>query len=118
MQIISGVPAKNIMRDLRATYNWFIGKPYADRETSMNVLKYQQKDSFFSADNIIGVINDMLGEAGYETSNAGYYKRVYNAMKEGNKEEKADLIDYLLNGKGIKKESTSSSEVQKLIKKD
>jgi hypothetical protein len=117
-QLMSGLPLKNIMRDLRAMYNWFIGKPYADRADSAAVMKYQQMDSFNTADNLWGVINDRLGEAGWETSNAAYYKRIYNAMKEGNKEEKKDLIDYLLNGKGVKEEKTITSNVNSLAKKD
>ena len=116
-QLFMNVPAKNIMRDMRAMYNWFIGKPYADRETSAAVLKHQARESLVSGDNLIGVLNDWLGDAGYETKNKAYYQRVYEAKKAGNEQEAQSLIDYLLKGKGVKQE-TIDNGVKSLARND
>ena len=123
MQLFTHLPAKNLMRDGRAVYNWITGaseatSPYAWRPTSGNVIRYQSKDTFMTADNLIGVVNQYLGEAGYDTSTTGYYKRVYEAIKAGNTERKESLIDYLLKGKGIKEEKTITQKVNSLAKED
>jgi len=117
VQLFTNVPLKNIMRDGRAMYNWFIGKPYADRETDASVLKYQLQDSLMNADNLIGVINKYLGEAGYQTTNKAYYQRIYDAKKEGREQDAQDMIDYLLNGKGVK-EKTLTDKLRELAKGD
>ena len=95
VQLFTRLPAKNIMRDLRAAYNWFIGKPYANRDTSKAVLGEQFRASFMTADNMVGVIVGKLGEAGYKTSNEGYYGRMYSAMKAGNKQAAEDIKEFL-----------------------
>ena len=117
MQLFTGVPAKNIMRDLRAGWNWFVDQPYAERETSSAVIKGQSEDLFYNADNFIGVVNKWLGEAGFNTDNAGYYERIYEAKKSGNDEAEQDMIDYLINGKGVK-EKTITDKMSSLAKKD
>lgn len=123
IQLFTKLPMKNLMRDGRAMYNFVTGKiesasPYAWRPTNLAVTGYQFWDEFMTADNLIGVFNKYLGEAGYQTDNTAYYKRVYQAMKEGDKEKQADLIDYLLTGKGVKKEDTIWSKVQGFIKEE
>ena len=121
LQLISNVPAKNISRDIRAMFNWFINPDaYAGRETSEAVMKYQFIDALANSDNLAGAINQWLVEAGggYDTSTTGYYKRVYEATKAGNTEEAQNLIDYLLMGKGVKKESTITTKVLGYVKED
>lgn len=118
VQLMSGLPMKNIMRDLRATWNWIGTDPYAKREDSAAVLKYQFMDTMANADNLIGTINSKLGEAGWETSNSAYYKRIYQAQKEGREQDAKDMIDYLLKGKGVKEVKTITSGVNSLAKKD
>ena len=118
MQLFTGVPLKNIMRDGRAMWNWTIAKPYAQRDTNPNVLKYQMTDATMDADNLIGVVNKWLGDAGYDTSVSGYKKRVYEAMKAGNEEQQSGYIDYLLTGKGVKEEKSIWSGVKGYIKED
>lgn len=123
IQLFTKLPMKNLMRDGRAMYNFVTGKiesasPYAWRPTNLAVTGYQFWDEFMTADNLIGVFNKYLGEAGYQTDNTAYYKRVYQAMKEGDQKKQADLIDYLLTGKGVKKEDTIWSKVQGFIKEE
>lgn len=123
VQLFTNLPAKNLMRDARAMQNWVAGmteeySPYAWRKTNENVLNYQTKDAFFSADNVIGTINTLLKDAGYDTSNKGYYKRIYAAKKEGNEQEAQNMIDYLLTGKGVKEEKTINGQLNTLAKND
>ena len=117
VQLFTGVPAKNLMRDGRAMWNWFIDQPYAKRESNAGVMKYQTVDTFFNADNIIGTVNKWMGDAGYKTNNDAYYKRIYAAKKTGNEQKAQDMIDYLLKGKGVDAE-TLKSKMATLAKKD
>lgn len=105
VQLFSGVPLKNLMRDGRAMYN-FVTQPYAQRATSGNVIANQTADLFWNADNFVGVVNNWLGDAGYKTDNAAYKERIYEAMRDGNEEAAQNYIDYLLNGKGVKSEES------------
>ena len=110
-QLFSGLPLKNLMRDARAMWNWAIDQPYANRPTDWNSVKYQTLDTFMNADNLWGVLMDKLGESGYDTSNTGYYQRIYNAKKAGNEDAAQDMISYLLNGKGVKQETINSKMI-------
>ena len=101
IQLFSQLPAKNIMRDLRAMYNWFIGKPYAQRENSAAVLKLQRDAAAMTADNLIGVIVAKLGEAGYKTTNNAYYGRMFQAMQRGDQAEADQIREYLELAKGV-----------------
>lgn len=103
IQLFSNVPLKNLMRDGRAMYNW-VTQPYAERETSGNVIANQTADLFWNADNMFGVVNKWLGDAGYKTDTSAYKKRVYEAMRDGDETAAQNYIDYLLNGKGVKAE--------------
>lgn len=105
VQMFSGVPMKNLMRDGRAMWNWAIEQPYAKRESSGSVIKGQAEDLFYNADNLIGTINKWLGDAGFNTENKAYYQRIYAAKKAGDEKAAQDMIDYLLNGKGVKQET-------------
>ena len=107
-QMVTKLPVKNIMRDLRATYNWALHDPYAKRETSGAVLKYQWTDVMMTADTLLGIINTQLGAAGWETSTNAYIKRIYEAKKAGHTQDAQDMIDYLINGKGVKEKSVTS----------
>jgi hypothetical protein len=117
MQLYTGVPAKNIMRDLRAMWNWTIEQPYAERESSAAIMKGQAEDLFYNADNLIGTLNKWLGDAGFNTNNKAYYQRIYAAKKAGDEQAAQDMIDYLLNGKGVKQE-TIGENMAKLAKAD
>ena len=116
-QLFTNIPAKNIMRDLRAMYNWVTQGAYAKRATSGAVLKEQAKANLATADNIVGVINKWMGEAGYSTSNKAYYARLYDAMKEKNEQKQQELTEYLTLGKGVKAE-TISTNLRTLTKDD
>jgi len=105
VQLFTQLPAKNIMRDLRAMYNFFIGKPYANRETSAAVLKYQAKEARMTADNLVGIISAALGEAGYKTNNTAYYGRLFEAKQSGNTGEAEEITEYLTLGKGVEEET-------------
>lgn len=117
VQMFTGLPAKNIMRDLRAMWNWTVDQPYAERESSAAVISGQATDLFMNADNLWGVLNNWLGEAGYNTNNNAYYQRIYEAKKAGDEERAQSMIDYLLKGKGIKQESIDS-KIAGIAKKD
>ena len=100
-QLFTNVPVKNLMRDTRAMFNFFSGKPYADRETNKNVIKYQTVESLANADNLLGLVNKYLGEAGYKSTNAAYYRSMFDAMQSGNEEEAQGIREYLTLGKGV-----------------
>ena len=108
IQLFSQLPAKNIMRDLRAMYNWFIGKPYAQREDSAAVLKLQRDAAAMTADNLLGVIVAKLGEAGYKTTNKAYYGRMFDAMQRGDQEAADEIREYLQLAKNVKDEAIES----------
>ena len=127
MQVIqygTNIPAKNFMRDFRAMVNWFsggtanelTGDSYAQRATSGAVVKYQTIDSLFS-DDIIGLINQKLGEAGYGTSTADYEKRLYDATVKGDRKRIDELTEYVTLGKG-RDEKKLNSNLNSLAKKD
>ena len=116
-QLFSGLPLKNLMRDARAMWNWAVDQPYAKRDTDWNTVKFQTLDTFMNADNLIGVLMEKLGSSGYDTSNAAYYERIYNAKKAGDEQAAQSMIDYLLNGKGVKQE-TISSKMASMAKED
>ena len=86
-------------------YNFFIGKPYANRANSEAILKYQAKESLMTADNLLGVIVARMGEAGYKTTNAGYYGRMFEAMHSGNTGEAEAIKEYLTLGKGVEEDT-------------
>lgn len=124
VQIASNVPAKNIMRDFRAMVNIFsggqaqglTGNSFAQRETSNAVLKYQLKD-LLATEDVVGLLNQRLGEAGYQTTNAAYHKRLYDAMKDKDQETAGSLKEYLQLGKGVKDE-TITENLKKNAKAD
>ena len=125
VQIFSSVPMRNIMRDVRAMYNFFNPETYAARAYSGNVTKYGIKDAFMTADNMVGVVNTYLqmAEAGYGTSNKDYIKRLYEAEKNNKTKLAADLTDYLLNAKvsdqkNKTKEAVINDEMKSLTKQD
>ena len=105
IQLFTKLPAKNIMRDLRAMYNFFIGKPYADREDSAAVIQMQAKEALMTADNLLGVLMAKLNDAGYKTNNTAYYGRLFDAMHSGNTGEAEAITEYLTLGKGVKEET-------------
>ena len=115
-QLFTNIPAKNLLRDMRAITN-YIKKPWADRANSADVLKYQLLDQIHTADNMTGVLNTWLGDKGWETKNAGYFKRIYQADKAGKQEKVASMINYLTLARGTK-ETTINSGLRDLAKKD
>ena len=122
-QLFTNVPAKNLMRDLRAMMTWFgageaVGaKGYANRPTSGAVLRNQARDLIYNGDNMLGVLNTMLGDAGFRTTNAAYYQRIYEARKAGNDAAADSMTEYLELGKGVS-EKTISSGVAKAARAD
>ena len=124
LQIGTNIPAKNMMRDFRAMANFFsngelsalTGQSYAKRGTSKNVLKYQALDLIHSED-LIGLINKELGDAGYKTDNKAYYQRLYEAQKAGNEEKEEDIKEYLQLGKGVSEE-TIQKQMNSMTKGD
>ena len=103
LQLTTDIPAKNLMRDFRAMVNFFsgggasdfTGDTYANRPTSSAMLKYQAWDTLMSED-LIGMINKRLGEAGYGTAAKDYYPRIYNAEKAGDKKAADEMKEYLI----------------------
>ena len=108
IQLFTNVPAKNLMRDLRAMYNWVSGAKYADRGTSKAVLKQQAAAAFHNGDNLLGVLNEYLGESGYSTTNKGYFKRLYNAKQAGNTAKENEIREYMELAKGTSKKTIDS----------
>lgn len=116
VQLFTNLPAKNLMRDARAMFNFFT-QPYAQRDTSSAVLKYQSIDELAEADNLLGVVNKYLGDAGYKTNTVAYTGRIYNQLKEGNDQAAQDMEEYLSLAKGVKEENIFSGIVS-AAKKD
>lgn len=117
VQLFSNIPLKNLMRDTRAMYNWATGSKFADRQTSGAVLKYQAQETRMNGDNLLGVINSWLGDAGYKSTNKAYYGRMYNAMAGGNQAEAEGIREYLELAKG-QDESKISSGLRTAAKED
>jgi len=80
------------------------------------VLKYQLIDTIHEQD-LAGVINKWLGDAGYGTSNTAYYQRIYEAKKAGDTQRAEEMEEYLTLGKGVQ-ESTLSSGIKSAAKQD
>ena len=99
-QIFTGVPARNIMRDMRAVYTWFSGS-YSDRPTSGAVIREQTKQAFLTED-LAGMLNTWLQAAGmgYSTSAASQYDRIAEAYKAGNTDAAHQMLEYMQQGKG------------------
>lgn len=116
-QLFTNIPMKNLMRDARAVYNWIVGSEYADRATSGAVLNYQRKENWFNGDNMLGVLNTWMGEAGFTTSNASYYSRIYQATKNGNTAEANALKEYMTMAKGTSDEAMKNG-LKAAAKKD
>ena len=125
VQLATNIPAKNIMRDFRAMMNWLsggnasaiTGNEFAQRATSGAVIKYQTLDTLLSED-ILGIINnELLGSAGYGTTNAAYHKRLYEAKKNEQPGRAKELEEYLTLGKGVKDE-TIAENLKKNAKAD
>lgn len=114
-QMFTGVPAKNLMRDSRAVYNWFMGN-YAGRETEASVLKYQAIDQLTSSD-MMAVISKTFGKEMWSSSNTAYAKRIYQAERDGRDAEAEEMRAYLMAAKG-KDEKDVDSAVTSAAKKD
>ena len=124
LQLFTGVPVKNIMRDTRALVNFFApdsgltsamgGVQYARRGTSAAVLKYQTIDTAVSTD-LAGLINTWLGDAGYKTNEDAYYNRIAMAEIGGDGQLAEELKEYMLLGKG-KEPKSLNEKVRKKIK--
>lgn len=109
-QLFTSIPLKNLMRDGRAFVNWFGGAPYANRETSKAVLKYQSQEVVTASDMIQG-LNQILVDAGWgglKTTNTAYYERIYNAQESGKTDEAEAMTEYLILGKGVKPETVTN----------
>ena len=116
-QMFTNIPAKNLMRDARAMWNWATGEKFANRETSPAVLKYQAEANLFTGDNLTGTLNKWLSDAGFVTTNSAYYSRIYQAMRNGNQQEADELREYLTLGKGVEDE-TIDKGIKAAAKKD
>ena len=125
VQYATDIPLKNFMRDFRAMVNWFsngqsgfTGDSYAQRETSQNVLKYQLIDTLASND-LIGLLNQQLGAAGYGTNSKDYYQRIYNAEKAGNQAYADEMKEYVtLTSKNADPEKAMNDALRKMAKED
>ena len=114
VQMFTNIPAKNLTRDTRAMLNLMILRPYADRPFNANVAHNQMMEAWLNTDSIVSAL---LKDAGFKTSNASYYERIYQAKKSGNENAANSMIDYLLTGKGVKLEDINSG-VASAAKKD
>ena len=101
VQLFTGVPLKNMLRDGRAVYNFFAPGKYADREISGPVIKYGSIDAVAGGTNIVGLVNQILQNngLGYGTDTADYEQRIYNAKRAGNGQKEQELTEYYLLGK-------------------
>jgi hypothetical protein len=99
-------------------WNYFIEQPYAKRESNANVLKYQTLDLLLNSQNLTGVVNKrILQDKGWETKNASYYSRIYEADKAGKQEKANAMINYLQLARGTKQEDINEA-LRGITKKD
>ena len=127
VQLGTDVPLKNIMRDFRAMVNWFggpeaeklTGSSYATRPTSSAVLKVQSVENLATKE-LGGLINAILGDAGYKTTSDAYVQRIYDAQKAGNEDWAKDLREYyvLAKSKAQDPEKSLNQQMNALTKKD
>ena len=122
MQIFTGLPMKNLMRDYRAMTNWFSNGTYADREHSTGVIKYGILDTIFTNDSITGMVNSYLTEmgAGYGTKIDDYANRIYIAERRNDEKAVKELKDYYLLAlsKADDPEKALQTKLNSLAKKD
>ena len=107
-QLFTNIPAKNLMRDGRAIYNWVTQEPYANRQSSGAVIRKQTEAALFNADNLMGTINAWLGDAGFKTTNKAYYGQLFSAMQSGNQAEADEIREYLQQAKGVDEKAINS----------
>ncbi|MCR5566208.1 MAG: hypothetical protein K6F61_05100 [Clostridiales bacterium] len=126
LQLTTNVPAKNLMRDFRAMVNffsdgqaeWLTGDTYEQRPTNSSVLKYDWINTLMSED-MIGMINKRLGEAGYGTTATDYYKRIYEAEKAGNKKAAEEMREYVITTSAAEDpEKSLNTKLREYAKKD
>jgi hypothetical protein len=117
-QMFTNIPVKNLSRDARAMINFFT-QPYAQRPNSAGVLKYQTKDLIFSADNLLGALNKLTGDAIYKTTNSAYYDRIYQAEKTGDTKAAEEMKDYVtLTSSAQDPEKNLNEALRSMAKKD
>ena len=95
-----GIPAKNIMRDLRSFTTTFFGN--ADRPTSGYAVGEAVKAELLH---------------GYDTKDDAYYQKLYNAMARGDQKEAETIREYLVTVLG-KKESSINTGISTALKQD
>ncbi|MCQ2300037.1 MAG: hypothetical protein MJZ81_07945 [Bacteroidales bacterium] len=83
-QIFTNLPMRNVMRDMRAMYNFATGAGNADRGTEGIVIADQIQRGMVSEDtaSLVNSLLQMMG-AGYDTRNAAYYDRAVAALNRG-----------------------------------
>ena len=118
-QLFTNIPAKNIMRDVRAMYNFFT-QPYAQRATSAGVLKYQAQDLLLSGNELLGAINERLGKDGYQATVDAYAQRIFDAEQKGNTKAAQEMKDYvvLAKSKAEDPEAALNEKLRSMAKKD
>ena len=95
-----GIPAKNIMRDLRSFTTTFFGN--ADRPTSGYAVGEAVKAELLP---------------GYDTKADAYYQKLYDAMARGDQKEAETIREYLVTVLG-KKESSINTGISTALKQD
>ena len=98
-----GVPAKNILRDLRSLYNTATGLLNPPRETNKMVIKNDALENF---------TYNLVFQP--DTSTEAYYKKLYDATVKGEEQLQEDLKEYL----GIlgKDDKAIKTGVRKVVK--
>ena len=95
-----GIPAKNIMRDLRSFMTTFLGN--ADRPTMGYAVGEAVKAELLP---------------GYDTKADAYYQKLYNAMAKGDRKEAETIREYLVTVLG-KKETSVRTGIQTALKQE
>ena len=105
-----GLPAKNLLRDMRAMVNWLDHGNGADRASSAPVMKLNLVNGWHEAWNSKAMTF-------YDTSGSAYVQRYYDALRAGRTEEAEDLLEYLTIGEGKKPDSIRTG-LRKALKAD
>ena len=113
-----GLPTRNVMRDVRALWNWLAPNEEgtwltgngAVRENSESTMKLEFVNGWHDTWNNKYVTF-------YDTSSSAYVQRYYEALKAGRTQEAEELHEYLLIGEK-KQEKTIGTQLGTILKKE
>ena len=96
---VTGVPARNVYRDLEGIFRNLLGGSAPISETDWNDIKYGLKDE----------VNFFITFDLWDSKNAAYYDRMVDALEKGDMQAFENLRSYVTGAKGVKEKDVTSS---------